>query len=465
MAKFFTVAAVNVMAMCMCVRLAAIYAVRVKAAEPGIHTIPPGITVGGLEVGGLTKEEAGAKIGTLFEEQNKKTITFIVDDASGREEKNVSFAEFGIVWANPEILEEICELAKKGNLIKRYKELKDIENNTLNYDIRISVDRRSMADILRKELSGLEIPMVNATICLPERDGDFIITKEQPGRSILYEDMALSLSDFLENEWVFGSLSGVSFEVMTETVWPKVSEEMCRLVARRPVASFSTYYGFSTNERAKNVENAASKICGMVIYPGEEFSLLKSVTPFNEENGYYKAGSYFNGRLTESFGGGVCQVSSTLYNAVLLAELPVIERNNHGLTVDYVQLSADAAIAESSNMDFKFKNDSLCPVIIYTYVYEKTLTVELYGYDTRPAGRRIEYVHEILSKEEPGDTVYEEDPELPIGTERVEQYAHTGYKAVLYKNVYVDEKLTEHVKVNESVYKATPKYVKIGTKE
>lgn len=457
--KFFTrIAAV----LCMYVGFFAA-GVKTFAAEPVYHTIPEGITIGNLEVGGLTKEEADARIRALFEQQNQKTLNFTVEDTSGSSKKEVSFSSFGITWANPEILEEIDGFARKGNIVKRYKELKDIENDKLCYDIKISVNRADMVDILKSELKEFEIPAVNATISLPKRGSGFVITEGQSGRQILYEDMAASLSDFLENEWIFGE--DVVFEVIAECVEPSVNADICRLVGSKPMATFSTYYGFSNSERAKNVENAASKIRGMVVYPGEEFSLIKNVTPFTEENGYYKAGSYFHGRLTESFGGGVCQVSSTLYNAVLLAELPVTERNNHGLTVDYVQLSADAAIAESSNMDFKFKNDTSAPVIIYTYVEDKTLTVELYGYDTRPANRKIEYVHEILEKEEPGETVYEDDPKLPKGTEKVEQYAHTGYKAELYKNVYVNGKLVERVKVNESVYKAAPKYIKVGTKE
>ncbi len=457
--KFFTRIAAS---LCMYVALFA-SADDVLAAEPVCHTIPEGITIGNLEVGGLTKEEVDARIRALFEQQNQRTLTFTVEDATGTGEKKVSFATLGLTWANPEILEEIDGFARKGNVVKRYKELKDIENDKLCYDIKISVNREGMTDILKSELSELEIPAVNATISLPQRGADFVITEGQSGRQIIYEDMAVSLSDFLENEWIFGE--DVAFEVITECVEPSVNADMCRLVGRKPMATFSTYYGFSTTERAKNVENAASKIKGLVLYPGEEFSLIKNVTPFTEENGYYKAGSYFQGRLTESLGGGVCQVSSTLYNAVLLAELLVTERNNHGLTVDYVQLSADAAVAESSNMDFRFKNDTSAPVIIYTYVADKTLTIELYGYDTRPANRKIEYVHEILETEKPGEDVYEDDPELPKGTEKVEQYAHTGYKAELYKNVYVNGKLVEHVKVNESVYKSAPKYIKVGTKE
>ncbi|MBQ9765045.1 MAG: VanW family protein [Lachnospiraceae bacterium] len=433
------------------------------AAEPISHTIPEGISIGNLEVGGLTKEEAKAKIDALFEEQNAKTILFQTDDATGSLTKEVSFRSFGLYWANPDVVDKLDNFGRVGNVIKRYKELKDISNDKLEYEIEIGINREGVLDVLKSELSGLERQPVNAGISLPGKGADFVISKEQTGLEILYDDMALSLSDYLENEWILGE--DVVFEIMTNVLAPSVTEDACRLVGKKPMAVFSTYYGFSTTERGVNIENAAAKLKGLVIYPNEEFSMIKSVTPFSEENGYRKAGSYFHGRLTESVGGGVCQVSSTLYNAVLLAELLVTERNNHGLTVDYVQLSADAAIAESSNMDFRFKNNTDAPVLIYAYTKDDVLNIELYGHDVRPANRKIEYVHEILEKEEPGENVVEEDPTLPYGTTKVDQYAHTGYKAELYKNVYVDGKLVEHSKVNESDYKAAPKYIRIGTGE
>ena len=87
-------------------------------------------------------------------------------------------------------------------------------------------------------------------------------------------------------------------------------------------------------------------INGTVLYPGDEFSANTAMAPFTEANGYYAAGSYVNGQVVDSLGGGVCQISTTLYNAVLRAELEVTMRYNHSMTVGYVDLSADAALAE-----------------------------------------------------------------------------------------------------------------------
>ena len=94
------------------------------------------------------------------------------------------------------------------------------------------------------------------------------------------------------------------------------------------------------------MENGCRLINGTTLYPGEEFSTLDKISPFTEANGYYPAGSYLNGMVVDSLGGGICQVSTTLYNAVLLSELEVTQRSNHSMIISYVKPSMDAAIAE-----------------------------------------------------------------------------------------------------------------------
>ena len=433
------------------------------AFSDGGNTILEGIFIGEVEVGGLTKEEAENAVAVYLRELDDTTFILLIEDELGRGEKSIKLSDMDARWANPEVIDEVAELAKKGNVIKRYKERKDLENNPCEFNIKLRVDRDRLTDFLKETLKEFEVTAVNADISLPGKNAEFIITEGHDGRAVLYDEMTATLVDYVENEWDF--TDGIQLQVLTEPVPAAYKSDSLRLIQRKAMGSFSTTFKSSSKERSANIKNAASKINGKVIYPGEEFSTLNCVTPFNAENGYFEAGSYFAGKLTDSFGGGVCQVASTLYNAVLWAELEVTKRNNHGLTVEYVQLAADAAIAESSGLDFCFKNNTQVPVLISAYVEDRTLTIELFGYDLRPAERTIKYVHEILEEYEPGEDVYEDDPELPKGVTEIKQAAHKGYKAVLYKNVYVNGSLTERIKVNESVYRAAPKYVAVGTKD
>lgn len=433
-----------------------------EATFPTDDVILEGVFIGEISVGGMTKDEARNAVLAYLNGLNEKNFVLWVDDEAGTGEKKVRFSDFSVSWANPEVIDEAVGFAHKGNVIRRYKVRKDNEKNPAEFQIRLHADRNRLIEVLKVNLSEFEIEAINAGIYLPGRNEEFIITEASDGRLLLYEDTATTLVDYIENEWDFSDEN--YFQVLTQITKPAYTEELLRLIGRKAMGIFSTTFKSSPGERCANIENAALKINGTVIYPGEEFSTLGHIAPFTKENGYFEAHSYYDGKLVDSVGGGVCQVATTLYNAVLQAELEVTKRKNHGLTVDYVQLSADAAVAESSGLDFCFKNNTQAPVLLAAYVENRALIIEIYGYDTRPEGRTIKYVHEVLEEYEPGEDVYEDDPELPEGTTKVKQEAHKGYKTILYKNVYMNGSLTEHIKVNESEYKAAPKYISVGTK-
>jgi vancomycin resistance protein YoaR len=190
--------------------------------------------------------------------------------------------------------------------------------------------------------------------------------------------------------------------------------------------------------------------------------MYDTVSPFTEENGYYLAGSYLNGMVVESLGGGICQVSSTLYNAVLRAELQVDERHNHSMIVSYVDLSSDAAISGTSK-DFKFTNNSENPIYIEGYTTDdKQIIFNIYGVETRPSNRTVSFESEKISETVPeGDKIIA-DPSAPVGSIST-QSAHTGYVGKLWKIVKVDGKEVERTQINKSSYQPTPRTATVGT--
>ena len=141
--------------------------------------------------------------------------------------------------------------------------------------------------------------------------------------------------------------------------------------------------------------------------------MYETVAPFTAENGYAMAGSYLNGEVVDSMGGGICQVSTTLYNAVLRAELEVVERSPHSMTVHYVELSEDAAIA-GTYKDIKITNNYSTPIYIEGTTAGKTLTFTIYGKETRPSNRTLAFESETLSTT-PSPTQEIQDPSLPAG--------------------------------------------------
>lgn len=210
------------------------------------------------------------------------------------------------------------------------------------------------------------------------------------------------------------------------------------------------------------MENGCRLLSGITLYPGDEISTLETITPFSEENGYYMAASYLNGQVVDSLGGGICQVSTTLYNAVLQAELEVTERYNHSMIVTYVDPSADAAIAESSGKDFKFKNNLDYPVYIDGYTTpEKQITFTIYGLETRDSGREVIYESEVLERTVPDTEVIYTDASMPVGYCSV-QSAHVGYKARLWKVVKENGEEVSREQVNSSSYMKAPRSATVG---
>ena len=165
--------------------------------------------------------------------------------------------------------------------------------------------------------------------------------------------------------------------------------------------------------------------------------------------------------MVDSYGGGICQVSTTLYNAVLKAELEVTARSNHTMVVNYVDLSKDAAIAEGV-MDLEFVNNKDVPIYIVGYAYGGTLSFTIYGHETRPANRTIEFESRTTSTIEPSGTKLYPNVEQSVGYVNQTQSPHTGYTAELWKNIYEDGVLVDSVQINSSSYQAVGTAYDVG---
>ena len=230
------------------------------------------------------------------------------------------------------------------------------------------------------------------------------------------------------------------------------------------LGSFTTEYADSAEGRAANLANGARLINNTVVYPGEIFSAYEHLAPFTRKNGYHVAGAYSNGKVIDSVGGGACQVTTTLYNAVLEAELEVVERHAHSMTISYVDLSRDAAIS-GTHKDLKFKNNTDVPILIQAYTKGRRITFNIWGHETRDKNsRKIKFETRVLSETPPPPDVIYEDPSKPVTYRKVTQAAHTGYSAELYKIVYENGMEVSRTLVNKSYYIAAPG-ITIGTME
>lgn len=432
-----------------------VYPVQAARVVMNQTTVYDGVTVGPVEIGGMTKEEAIKAVNAYVEELLTKKVTLSLQGSDERIEATI--ADTGFSWVNQEIIDKASDLGKSGNVLRRYKTKKDMEHAPQTFEIEFAVDEEKIRQCIEANLQTLEVPAVDAV--LERTEEGFSIIPEKSGITVDVSASVQMVRSYLLNEWNY---EDCTIQLVGTELTPTLTKAECGKVEAEPMAEFTTAYKSSSEARCGNIDAAVAKINGTVLLPGERFSCLEHMVPFTAENGYFPAGSYLNGKLVDSFGGGVCQVSTTLYNAVLLAELEINQRNNHGLTVGYVQLSSDAAIAESSGMDFVFTNNTKAPVYVEGFTENKTVTFRIYGMDERPENRTLEFKHVITEVLEPPADVVTEDPELPAGTTRVTQGSHTGYRAELYKYIYIDGVETAREKVNSSYYAPAPNYVSVG---
>lgn len=237
-----------------------------------------------------------------------------------------------------------------------------------------------------------------------------------------------------------------------------VSEEQINQTSKTEVhsiAHFTTYYGDSSDSRKANVELAARKIDGTVLYPEDEFSFNDTVGRRTKQNGFQSAYIIQDGDFVEGIGGGVCQVSSTLYNCALLSDLSVSCVRAHSLPVSYVSPSFDAMV--SSESDFRFVNTLSSKITVKMTADGKYLRAEIFGVDSFTIRRRSETL-EVIKR----DTVYVDDADLAEGEEIVDKQGNDGIRSVGYLDYFKDGKLIKSVLIRKDVYMPRNRIVRRG---
>ena len=329
------------------------------------NTISEGIYIGNVNVSGKTAGEAQQDVEAYIEGLKGTAVNFRVMDGNQVE---VTAGELGLTWANPEVVQEAVALGKKGNIIQRYKALQDLRHENKVFELTYDFDKESIRRILVERCGEYNTEAKDAV--LTRENGVFSIIPGQSGYVIDEEASISQIYDYLINQWDFND---TAVDVTAKVQEPRGTEEELSQV-KDVLGTFTTSYSSSGSSRSANVANGCDLIAGTTLYPGDEFSTYEAVSPFSVDNGYFMAGSYMNGQVVDSLGGGICQVSTTLYNAVLLSELEVTERHNHSMIVTYVDPSADAAIAESAGKDFKFVNNTDHPIYIDGHCENKNIT-------------------------------------------------------------------------------------------
>ena len=407
-----------------------------------------GVSVGDIDVSGFKKEELEKR---LIEEESKyqNQKVFLL---AGEETIELTAKDMGIAIKDKEkIVEEALSYAKEGDVWARYKEIKEIEKNKKVIPMEIVSSSENLQAFLSEQAEILNQEVVNAT--LKRENGEFIVTDSVAGMRLNIDTSYQKIMEYM-NSW---DKQEARIELDYMSAEPEYSTAYFSEV-KDVLGVASTHCG-TGGGRVQNIRVGTDSINGKLLMPGEEYSANAAMEPYTTEKGYTKAGAFENGEVVESMGGGICQVSTTLYNAVLHAELEIVERFAHSMTVAYVEPSMDAAIA-GTYKDLKIRNNQEYPVYIEGYINNGTLTFKIYGKETR-VGREVKFISETLSVTE-AETVYEESS-AALGTLTKAGSGHTGRRARLWKVVYQDGVEVSRDVINNSNYNVSNVVVSVGT--
>lgn len=414
------------------------------------ENIGPNIYIANVDVSGMTEKEAKASLKEQVELYERESITLVAEDAKIK----VTLKDLGFEIKDlDKAIKKAVSYGKEGSMWNRYQKIKGLENGVTRFEVTYAVDADKTEQTISDKMPELENAAKNATI--KRVDNGFVITEGKKGKKIELDQSVKKIEEHFNKDWKHQD--DETIELITVTDKPSITKEQLQKI-QHVLGTYSTWFA-ANNNRGKNVALATSRINGAVIMPGEEYSVSTGMGSRNAENGYFEAGSYENGQTVQTYGGGICQVSSTLYNAVLLSELEVTERHPHSMTVGYVKESMDAAIAEGLQ-DFKFKNNTDAPIYIEGKTVGGNLTFTVYGQETRSANRKISYVSEVTSKT-PAKKKFVATNEA-VGTLKLSTAGHDSVKAKLWKIVKENGVQVSKTQVNTSSYQMSAATWSVG---
>jgi len=408
------------------------------------------IYIHGVSVGGLTAEEANAALMERFQpELEAKTIEY---HAVGNEAIIFTFADFGATYDFSNLVGAALNYANLRNLPQRLMRILGRAHN-INEPARIQFMPERMESILCELSRKIDRPPVNASFVL--ENGSIQVTPEAQGFGIDINQTSEATREILNSQ-----SSGIVNIVLLDFA-PLFTTDDFHFDVSTLGAFETTYVDQYDTPRLYNIRLAADRINNQVVYPDGVFSAGAIIAANAQDSGYKPAIVLVRGEPVEDVGGGVCQVVTTLYNAVLVAELEIVQRHNHSSLVSYVGYGFDATVA-GDYFDLKFRNNTAHPLLVTSEVANGRLTVEIHGFESRPAERSIRFSTSRVDIISPG--AYREviDTTVPTGERHIVLEAQMGYTYQLVKHVYVNGIEVETIVINTSTYKALQGIVAIG---
>lgn len=327
------------------------------------NVIAKNIFVEGIDVSNLTKEEAINYV-------NENVILGELQLNYNGETNVISPDEIDLKYNTSEVVDEAYHYTKTDSYFENVKRFFDLNKNSKNLEIKSLYNENKLSEKIQNISDSINVDMKNAKVYISD-SGNISVSSATIGKELDIASTKESIYDAIKNK------DYKSIDLKVNIKEPKISTEAVKSV-NTLLAEFSTKFSTKDSNRVTNVVLSAKATSDVLLMPGEEFSYNNLTGKRTTSNGYKDAPVIINGKLEQDVGGGVCQVSSTLFNSVLYSGLDVTSRRNHSLKSSYVSIGRDAMVSDGGS-DFRFKNPYSHPVYIKNTVSNGVITSKIYG--------------------------------------------------------------------------------------
>ncbi len=328
------------------------------------NKIYPGIKVIGEDVGGLTKEDLNDKLKSIVKELGQRQIEVSV----GKKKYNITQDNLSLSIDYEGIQKELMSYGKDGNIFEKFKKIRNAEN--INYSLDILYDNTQVKKFITTISDESYIEPKDASINIT--GNEITIEDSIVGREVNNVVLSIAIDEAIKNNNI---KADTVIEAVFEEKEPSITTDKLSQIDTK-ISSYTTY--FAAGGRAENIRLGTLNIDNTLLMPGDEFSAVKAIGPTTPELGFQESPIYIGGKVSTGYGGGVCQIATTLYNTELRAGIKPINRQNHSMSVSYVGLGLDAAIGDELP-DLVFKNTLDYPIVINASVVNGAITIEFWS--------------------------------------------------------------------------------------
>ena len=413
--------------------------------------IYPGVQAYGIDLGGKTKEESVEILNNeLIPLIGDKTVTITIGDKTFE----LKYSDINPSVSADETVEEALNYGKDNTMFEKKKIIK----NGVDYkvDTVLSYDEEKVKEFANSVNDQVKVNAVDAKIVI--NGSEISITPEVIGKHISVDDLCNKIKESIDPDPEKVETVTIDLQDYSPSI---TSADLSKITG--VMSSYSSSFSNSDTGRVENLRISTGYINGTLLMPGEEFSYNNTIGPTTPERGYKEANTYVGNKIVPGYGGGVCQVSSALYRAVIQANIRSTERRNHSMTVGYAKPGLDATVA-AGYIDYRFVNTYDFPIYIQGYLSGNQVVFNVWGNKEAMGGKTYELVNEILETYNYG-TEEVQDSTLPEGTRVVTSSGSNGCKASGYLVTYENGVQVNKELISTDVYLTRNQVINVGTKK